>query len=38
LLMEWGFSPNVLEAAIPEVVTRAGKLLQEKLSHGSLSF
>jgi HD-like signal output (HDOD) protein len=38
LLMEWGFSPAVLEAAIPEVVTRAGKLLQEKLSHGSLSF
>jgi putative nucleotidyltransferase with HDIG domain len=38
LLMEWGFSPNVLEAAIPEVMTRASKLLQEKLSHGSLSF
>jgi len=38
LLMEWGFSPTVLEAAIPEVVTRAGKLLQEKLSHGTLSF
>jgi HD-like signal output (HDOD) protein len=38
LLMEWGFSPAVLEAAIPEVVVRAGKLLQEKLSHGSLSF
>lgn len=38
LLMEWGFSPNVLEAAIPEVITRASKLLQEKLSHGSLSF
>jgi HD-like signal output (HDOD) protein len=38
LLMEWGFSPSVLEAAIPEVITRAGKLLHEKLSHGSLSF
>jgi len=38
LLMEWGFSPNVLEAAIPEVMERASKLLQEKLSHGSLSF
>lgn len=38
LLVEWGFSPGVLEAAIPEVVTRAGKLLQEKLSHGALSF
>lgn len=38
LLMEWGFSPSVLEAAIPEVISRAGKLLHEKLSHGSLSF
>jgi HD-like signal output (HDOD) protein len=38
LLMEWGFSPSVLEAAISEVVMRASKLLQEKLSHGSLSF
>jgi len=38
LLVEWGFSPEMLEAAIPEVVARAGKLLQERLSHGSLSF
>jgi HD-like signal output (HDOD) protein len=38
LLMEWGFTPSVLEAAIPEVLGRASKLLQEKLSHGALSF
>ncbi len=38
LLLEWGFQPNVLEAAIPHVLERAGRLLQEKLTHGSLSF
>ena len=38
LLVEWGFTPEVLEAAIPEVLERASKLLRENLSHGSLSF
>ncbi len=38
LLMEWGFSPTALEAAMPTVFERASKLLQEKLTHGSLSF
>lgn len=38
LLIEWGFSPEMLEAAIPDILDRAGKLLQEKLTHGPLSF
>lgn len=38
LLIEWGFTPEMLQAAIPEVLERSSKLLQEKLSHGSLSF
>jgi putative nucleotidyltransferase with HDIG domain len=38
LLVEWGFTPEVLEAAIPDVLERSGRLLQEKLTHGSLSF
>lgn len=38
LLMEWGFTPEMLEAAIPDILDRAGKLLQERLTHGSLSF
>ncbi len=38
LLIEWGFSPDVLEASIPDILERAGKLLQERLTHGSLSF
>ena len=38
LLVEWGFTPEMLELAIPEVLERAGKLLRENLSHGSLSF
>jgi HD-like signal output (HDOD) protein len=38
LLIEWGFSPEMLEASIPDVLDRAGKLLQERLTHGSLSF
>jgi putative nucleotidyltransferase with HDIG domain len=38
LLVEWGFTPEMLEAAIPEILERAGKLLRENLSHGSLSF
>ena len=38
LLIEWGFSPEMLQAAIPEITERASRLLQEKLSHGSLSF
>lgn len=38
LLVEWGFQPNVVEAAIPQVLERASRLLHEKLTHGSLSF
>lgn len=38
LLMEWGFTPEILEASIPDVLERAGKLLREKLTHGALSF
>jgi len=38
LLVEWGFTPEVLEHAIPEIIERASKLLRENLSHGSLSF
>ncbi len=38
LLIESGFSPEMLEATIPDVLERAGKLLQERLTHGSLSF
>jgi putative nucleotidyltransferase with HDIG domain len=38
LLVEWGFTPNMLEAALPTVLERSSKLLHEKLSHGSLSF
>jgi HD-like signal output (HDOD) protein len=38
LLIEWGFSPELLEACIPEVADRAGKLLQDRLTHGALSF
>jgi putative nucleotidyltransferase with HDIG domain len=38
LLLEWGFTPEVLEHAIPEIIERASKLLRENLSHGSLSF
>lgn len=38
LLIEWGFSPEMMEASIPDILDRAGKLLQERLTHGSLSF
>jgi putative nucleotidyltransferase with HDIG domain len=38
LLVEWGFTPEMLEQAIPEILERASKLLRENLSHGSLSF
>lgn len=38
LLLEWGFSPEFLESSVPDVLDRAGRLLREKLTHGSLSF
>ncbi len=38
LLVEWGFSPEALEAAVVPVLDRASKLLQDKLSHGTLNF
>lgn len=38
LLIAQGFTPEVLEASIPNVLEKAGKLLREKLTHGALSF
>ncbi len=38
LLEEWGFSPALLEAALPEVFDRASRIMQEKLSYGTLLF
>ncbi len=38
ILLEWGFTPDVLEAAMPEVLGRATKLLGEKLLRGALTF
>lgn len=38
LLVEWGFTQEVLEQAIPVILERASKLLHDKLSHGSVSF
>lgn len=36
LLMEWGFTTTILESALPEVLNRASRLLQENLSHGTV--
>lgn len=36
LLMEWGFSPEVMEAAMPDVLQRSTKLLHDKLTHGEI--
>ncbi len=38
ILVEWGFTPEVLEMAMPDVVTRATRLLGEKLLRGALTF
>lgn len=38
LLAEWGFAPAALEAALPEVFDRASRIMQEKLSYGTLLF
>lgn len=38
LLIEWGFTPEVLEAALPPVLEKASKILGEKLLHGAVSF
>jgi HD-like signal output (HDOD) protein len=38
LLAEWGFTPELLEAALPEVFDRASRIMQEKLTHGALTF
>jgi HD-like signal output (HDOD) protein len=38
LLVEWGFTPQVLEAALPMVFDRASRIMQEKMSYGPLSF
>jgi HD-like signal output (HDOD) protein len=38
LLNEWGFTGDVLAAALPDVYDRASRLMQEKLSYGTLSF
>jgi HD-like signal output (HDOD) protein len=38
MLNEWGFTGEVLAAALPTVFDRASRLMQEKLSYGPLSF
>ena len=38
LLLEWGFTSDKLEAALPEVLARAERMLPEKIKQGSLSF
>lgn len=38
LLLEWGFKPEVLARALPEVLARANVLLGEKLTHGAIVF
>jgi HD-like signal output (HDOD) protein len=38
LLIEWGFTPEKLEAAMVVVHDRAKARLQDKLSHGALTF
>jgi HD-like signal output (HDOD) protein len=38
LLVEWGFSPEMLEGCIPDILDRAGKLLRDRFTHGALSF
>jgi len=34
--MEWGFTTTILESALPEVLARSSRLLQENLTHGAL--
>lgn len=38
LLLDWGFTPEILETALPEVLARATKMLGEKLLRGALTF
>lgn len=38
LLLEWGYTASVLETALPEVLARSSRLLQENLLHGTLKF
>ncbi|MBE7538249.1 MAG: HDOD domain-containing protein [Opitutaceae bacterium] len=38
LLLEWGYTAEVLEKALPEVLTRSSRLLRENLLHGVLKF
>lgn len=38
LLLEWGFTPEVLERAMPDVLSRATRLLGDKLLRGALTF
>ncbi|OAM88596.1 HDOD domain-containing protein [Termitidicoccus mucosus] len=38
LLLEWGFTVDVLEAALPEVLNRASLLLRQKLASGPIEF
>jgi HD-like signal output (HDOD) protein len=38
LLTEWGFTPETLEATMPDVLDRAGRLLREKLCFGKITF
>lgn len=38
VLVEWGFTPESLEAAMPDVLERATKMLGERLLRGALTF
>ncbi|HOD46376.1 MAG TPA: HDOD domain-containing protein [Opitutaceae bacterium] len=38
VLIEWGFTPETLDAAMPEVLERASKLLGDRLLHGEMKF
>jgi len=37
-LTEWGFTPEMMEAALPVIAERASARLGEKLTHGAMAF
>jgi putative nucleotidyltransferase with HDIG domain len=38
LLLEWGFTQEMLDEALPVVLAQAGRLLQDRLTHGPVAF
>ncbi len=38
VLIEWGFTAETLEAALPDVLDRSSKLLGDRLLHGDMKF